>query len=267
MKLLISSKEKFFLLFVLVAFGFGLVISENKLKNGGCKLPELRDGEEKLVTKVLDGDTFLIEGGHSVRILGIDADEKGYPCAEEARRRLEELVLGKKVKLLRDKENFDQYCRYLRYPILNGENLGLKLLNEGLVVKRGEGKFQKEFLEAEERARAQKRGCKWKEGSWTKPEKISACESEKFLGQEKIVEGNVISVFKSKRGNLFLNLEKDYPQSCLQVVIFKEDLKKFPPDVEKLYQDRLLKISGKIKEYKGKPEIIVSDPDQIKMLK
>jgi endonuclease YncB( thermonuclease family) len=81
-------------------------------KNGNffqrCQnLPNLDDGTEKFVTKVIDGDTFLIEGGYPVRILGVDADEKGYPCYETAKERLEELVLNKKVKLEKEKENFD----------------------------------------------------------------------------------------------------------------------------------------------------------------
>lgn len=267
MKILISKKEKFFVLFLGIVFLVGILISENKFKIKSCNLPKLEDGAEKLVTKVLDGDTFLIEGGYSVRILGIDADEKGYYCGERAKERLEGLILGKKVKLFKEKEDFDQYCRYLRYPFLDKENIALKLLEEGLVVKRGGGKFEKEFFEAEERAKREKRGCKWEGENWLKKEKIFACESENFVGQEKIVEGRVVSVFKSKKGNLFLNLEKDYPQSCLQVVIFKEDLKKFPQNVEELFKEKVLEVSGKIKEYKGKPEIIVSSPDQIKILK
>ena len=62
-------------------------------------VPELPDNAIKLATKIIDGDTFLIEGGYSVRILGIDADERGYPCYEAAKRGLEELILGKEVRL------------------------------------------------------------------------------------------------------------------------------------------------------------------------
>ncbi|MBU4406858.1 MAG: hypothetical protein KKB24_04645, partial [Candidatus Altiarchaeota archaeon] len=41
----------------------------------------------KLVTKVIDGDTVVVEGEH-VRLIGIDADERGYPCHDEAKDRL-----------------------------------------------------------------------------------------------------------------------------------------------------------------------------------
>ncbi|MCX6719953.1 MAG: DUF5667 domain-containing protein [Candidatus Staskawiczbacteria bacterium] len=43
--------------------------------------------ENTIVTKVIDGDTIVVEGGFHVRLLGMDADEKGYPCYEPASRR------------------------------------------------------------------------------------------------------------------------------------------------------------------------------------
>ena len=92
--------------------------------------------ETKLVTKILDGDTVIIEGGYSVRLLGIDADEKGYPCYKPAKQRLEELVLNKEVYLESDKEDQDQYERYLRYLILDNENVNLRMVKEGLAIAR-----------------------------------------------------------------------------------------------------------------------------------
>lgn len=73
-------------------------------------IPELPDGALKLATKIIDGDTFLIEGGYSVRILGIDADERGYPCYDAAKNGLEELILNKEVRLEKGKEDLDQWC-------------------------------------------------------------------------------------------------------------------------------------------------------------
>lgn len=55
---------------------------------------------EALATKIVDGDTIIVEGGYNVRLLGIDADERGYPCYEEASKRLEELILNKKVPII-----------------------------------------------------------------------------------------------------------------------------------------------------------------------
>ena len=97
--------------------------------------------EQALVTKIIDGDTIIVEGGFNVRLLGIDTDERGYPCYEEASQRLEELILNKKARLEKDITDVDQYKRCLRYIFLpaaanamagEGEqNIGLALVKEG----------------------------------------------------------------------------------------------------------------------------------------
>ncbi len=269
MKVLITKNEKWTLVAFVLIFVLGtFLFSHSKVKEvkKECHLPKLEDKAERLVTKIIDGDTFLIEGGYPVRILGIDADEKGYPCAQEAQKRLEELILGKRVKLLKEKEDVDRFCRYLRYPFLGGENVAEKLLAEGLVVKRGGERFEKELSLAEERAKKGKLGCKWKEKTSETPVEIEACESEKFLNKEVVAKGKVFSTFKSQKGHLFLNLEKDYPHQCLKVMIFKSDLTKFPPEFEKNLKERLVKVKGKVIQYRGKPEIIVSQPDQIEIV-
>ncbi len=119
---------------------------------------------QKLVTKIIDGDTVVIEGGYHVRLLGIDADEKGYPCYEPAKQRLEELVLNKEVYLEPDKEDQDQYKRYLRYIILDNGNINLKLVEEGLAVARfypENVKYREEIIAAEKEAIENEIGCKW----------------------------------------------------------------------------------------------------------
>ncbi len=259
----------------------GVYFSQTKFLN--CKkLPPLENNAEKLVTKVIDGDTFLIEEGYPVRILGIDADEKGYPCYFSAKERLEELILNKKVRLEKGSENFDKYCRYLRYVFLENENVGEKLLAEGLVVARldlKDEKYKNEFIEAEKRARENKVGCKWEEKENQKEAKvweqlieektnkkvIPACKAQEFLGQEVIVEGKVAEVFISKKNNVFLNFEKPYPNQCFSAVIFASNLKNFKEDPKKFYLKKV-RILGKIKEYKGKPEIILEHQNQIEIL-
>jgi len=71
--------------------------------------------ETAIVTKVIDGDTIIIAGGTHVRLLGIDADEKGAPCYEAARQQLENLILSQTVILESDQQDVDQYGRKLRY--------------------------------------------------------------------------------------------------------------------------------------------------------
>ena len=99
--------------------------------------------EHGLVIHVYDGDTVLISSGGEklkVRLLGIDAPEKegpytkAEPLGEEARQRVTELALRKKVTLIYGGESLqDRYGRYLAHVILpDGRTLNEIMLEEGL---------------------------------------------------------------------------------------------------------------------------------------
>jgi micrococcal nuclease len=117
-----------------------------------------------IVTKVIDGDTVVVEGGYHIRLLGMDADEKGYPCYEQAKTRLEGLILSKQVILEKDKTNLDQYGRCLRYIFVNSTNVDVQLVKEGLAVARfyePDVKYRDEISTAEKQAQQNSTGCKW----------------------------------------------------------------------------------------------------------
>jgi len=252
-------------------------------------IPELQDGALKLATKIIDGDTFLIEGGYSVRILGIDADERGYPCYEAAKNKLEELILNQEVKLEKGTEDKDRWCRYLRYIFLNDKNISLELVKEGLAVARFSPenvKYREEITQAEKEAKENKIGCKWStktktptEGEekeqfqWEKltTEKLGfdvvlACEAGKYLGRELIVEGKVADAYHDSKSNtVFFNFEKAYPNQCFTAVIFSSDLYKFVQNPEDYYLNKTVRIMGEVKEYQGRPEIILETPSQIEV--
>ncbi len=119
---------------------------------------------QSVVTKVIDGDTVVVEGGYHVRLLGIDADEKNYPCYTPAKERLEVLVLNKEVTLEKDTTDVDQYGRCLRTLFLFGQNIDLELVKEGLAIARfyePDIKYQQEISGAEAQAIKNKTGCKW----------------------------------------------------------------------------------------------------------
>lgn len=122
--------------------------------------------ETGFVTKVIDGDTVVVNG-ESVRLLGIDADEKNEPCYKEAKKRVEELVLNKEVILEKDIKDKDQYKRSLRYIFVeeNGIkiNVNLILVEECLAIARfyEDKNHKEEILQTEINARENKIGCKW----------------------------------------------------------------------------------------------------------
>ena len=295
-------ENKIFLAIVVGALIVGAVIyfSANKIYRGqtpvktssekNCEnIPELQDGALKLATKIIDGDTFLIEGGYSVRILGIDADERGYPCYEAAKNKLEELILNQEVKLEKGTEDKDRWCRYLRYIFLNDKNISLELVKEGLAVARfspEDAKYREGVTQAEKEAKENKIGCKWStktktptEGEekeqfqWEKitTEKLGfdvvlACEAGKYLGRELIVEGKVADAYHDSKSNtVFFNFETAYPNQCFTAVIFSSDLYKFVQNPEDYYLNKTVRITGEVKEYQGRPEIILETPNQIEI--
>ncbi len=129
----------------------------------------LINGEEKVVTKIIDGDTVVVSGGDHVRLIGIDTDEKNFPCFTPAKNYLEDLILGKTVILESDIEDTDQYNRLLRYVFLNEMNVNLKLIEDGLAICRyyaPNGKYKESCAKVEEVAVKSKTGCKWAGGAW-----------------------------------------------------------------------------------------------------
>jgi hypothetical protein len=86
----------------------------------------------------------------------------------------------------------------------------------------------------------------------------------KFIGDYVTVEGKIVGSYKSSKV-CFLNFHPDY-KKYLTLVIFSSDFNEFPLHPNKFYLDKKVQAKGRIKEYKGKPEIILESPSQIKIL-
>jgi len=85
------------------------------------------------VSRVIDGDTIVLEGGKRVRYAGIDTPEFGEPFYREAKKRNASLVRGKKVKFVACMEKpLDKYGRFLGWVYVDGTDVSAVLLKEGL---------------------------------------------------------------------------------------------------------------------------------------
>lgn len=119
---------------------------------------------ENIVSRVIDGDTFVLNNGERVRLIGIDTPEIGEICYQEATERLEDLVLGEEVILEKDVSEIDDYGRLLSYVYVNNEFVNLKLVEDGFARAYPYGpdlKFKVQFAEAEIEARHDNEGCLW----------------------------------------------------------------------------------------------------------
>jgi micrococcal nuclease len=117
------------------------------------------------VVRVIDGDTIDVRSGGEelrVRLFGIDAPERGEPCAEEATDRLVELA-GGVVQLLPDERIEDRFGRQLRYVYAaDGTFIDEAMIAEGFAVAwRDDGAFRDDLVTVEEQARAAGTGCLW----------------------------------------------------------------------------------------------------------
>lgn len=92
-----------------------------------------QDGMSVLVTRVIDGDTFEIETGDKVRLIGIDAPEvRGDECFQtQSTQALTALIEGKSVRLVQDVNITDRYGRLLRYAYIGESSINQWLVSEG----------------------------------------------------------------------------------------------------------------------------------------
>lgn len=122
----------------------------------------IEESELYLVTKVIDGDTIELENGQKVRYIGIDTPEVQGDCyANEATNKNKELVLNKKVSLIKDKSEVDRYGRLLRYVYVNDIFVNNTLVREGFAFAKQyppDTQYAQQFSRAEEEAQEQGKG-------------------------------------------------------------------------------------------------------------
>jgi micrococcal nuclease len=238
---------------------------------------------EFLVTEVIDGDTFVLSTGEKVRVIGINTPEMSEPGGIIAKDIATQLLLGKKVQLKRDVRDKDDYDRLLRYVFVGSRFFNAEMVRMGYAESRfyPPDTFYQKQLETLEKTAIQNRRGLWPFPVFQPPDtsgrapqetplQISAGEivswrdAARYYGQVRTVEGKI--VVSNNTGKVcFLNFDRDWKEH-FTAVIFSGDYEKFPPNPEDYYLNRTVRVTGLIKEFKGKPEIIIKSPDQIKIV-
>lgn len=88
---------------------------------------------EGVVTKVLDGDSMLVKQKKrtvTVRLYGIDCPEYNQPYASAAKKTVQKMVLGQKVRI--QPMDTDQYRRTVALVTFRGQILNVELVRRGL---------------------------------------------------------------------------------------------------------------------------------------
>jgi micrococcal nuclease len=223
--------------------------------------------------EIIDGDTFRLTNGDTVRLIGIDAPELSQPGGEVSREYLAHLILGKPITLERGSEDRDNYNRLLRFVYINGLCINEEMIRQGYAEARylPENPIRDYYLQLEREAEDKKAGL-WSDNifqprsyvDWdSNLPVIDWVNADQYYNQYVIIEGIIINTYNS--GIVcFLNFHKDY-QYCT-AVIFACDFSGFPYPPDTYYLGKKVHIIGIIKEYRGSPEIIIKTPDQIKVL-
>lgn len=108
----------------------------------------------------------------------------------------------------------------------------------------------------------------------TQPYAFSQSQTQIYTSTDAINhKGKVHQVYISRKGTIFLNIDGRYPDNPFSAVIFNTDSRKFK-DIKSL-EGKTVIITGLIYTYLGKfakrslsgPEIIIKDPNQIKIIK
>lgn len=96
-------------------------------------------GDSASVVEVVDGDTIEVavaRDRETVRLIGINAPERGECLADEASGWVRDRVGGREVALVADESDRDRYGRLLRYVEVDGADVGAELVRAGLALAR-----------------------------------------------------------------------------------------------------------------------------------
>lgn len=94
---------------------------------------------------------------------------------------------------------------------------------------------------------------------------IDACDAGSYNGKSVTMQGYVAAVSRSAKSNtVFMNFGEAYPNNCFTAVIFSSDLDKFPNFSS--YDGKNVLLTGRVQLYQGKPEIILKEPSQIRVV-
>jgi micrococcal nuclease len=241
-------------LFILTLLLFSVLASSFGVVQGGGLV-------SVSVLRVIDGDTMEISGGDRVRLLGIDAPERGDHLSGQATDRLRELIAPGSVTL-EVCEDRDTYGRLLATVRAEKVNVNRILLQEGMalpmLIPPCGGSVAVDVLAAAAQAVLSGKGIYSLNGYRI----ISHIEAGNHIGEHAMVKGKILELHRGRKA-WHLNFGPDW-NTDFTAVLFRDGIQRFSDlgiDPADLVGSEVLVI-GKVKRYNG-PEIIIHGPDQV----
>lgn len=153
--------------------------------------------------RVTDGDTFVLDSGDKVRLIGVDCPESLDPLkpveyfSAEATHFLDSLIGGKQVRLEYGDERTDRYGRLLCYVWIDDSilvNREIVCQGYGMAFLRYPHDREPEFLECELRARREGRGM------WASPRSRSSIRSPE---KNRSTVNDTVTVYVTRTGSKY----------------------------------------------------------------
>lgn len=238
----------------------------------------LEPGPIRTVTRVVDGETLVLDDGKVVRLIGALAPRAhdagaapgAWPPETDAVKALSDLVLAKKIKLAFAGRRTDRYGRVLAQVFL--EDRGREEWVQGTLLANGYARAYglpesfacaRELLAHEAEARRKRLGI-WSNGVYRAMSADHPGELIKLRGKYVRVIGNVVSVGRTK-GATYLNFSNDW-RTDFTARIDKKILAANPEFDRSLdgLANKTVALRGWIERRNG-PLIDLVDPSQLEM--
>ncbi|TNE57073.1 MAG: thermonuclease family protein [Alphaproteobacteria bacterium] len=243
----------------------------------GCGL---KAGPVETVSRVIDGDTLVLDDGREVRLVGLQAPKlplgrpgfKAWPLSKEAKRHLEKLTVGRHVRLLWGGSREDRHGRVLAHLLIlenelqktEGVWLAEALLLDGMArvyTFRDNRVCVPELLKVEGEARGAKRGI-WGHNFYRIRDSLNL---KKEINSFQLVEGEVQRAAVRSDG-IYLDFGEDW-RTDFSAHIAKRNIKRF--EKEGLDPMRLahkeIRLRGWL-DYRNGPMMELTHPEQIEFV-
>ncbi len=220
------------------------------------------------VSKVIDGDTLILDNGDHVRFIGINTPELGHgkfkdePLANQARQFVQRQLEGREIYLQDEPAQRDKYGRRLAHIVTAaGENIQIGLLERGLafVVAVSEDlAYLDRYLAAEKKAQRAKKGV-WGDDFYAAVNAKTAVDYRKRGYRQ--VYGTVKRVSRSKKYQT-LHLQGDF-----RVLISHQNWAKYFSGNVQQYVGHSLLVRGWVFKSHGVTGMKVYHPSMLVTLK
>lgn len=154
-----------------------------------------------LVTRIIDGDTIVVDNETNLRLLNINTPEKGTKGSEEAKQFISKF-LNKQVDI--EEKGYDKYSRVLA-RVYTPDYLNLKIIEEGFATN-----FLVDDSEVSIFAEAEKNAIENEKGIWKRSPYFDCIESKIFPEKEFIILKNKCQKINIKNWTITDESRKKY---------------------------------------------------------